>query len=421
MRKRVSVLLVFVMLMIISKPMETNGAIYMEDLKRKDKEEEIIVEEVDKEIIEIDSTSEKEVDSIDEKFMEETINKVKDSKEKVIKLKIDKLEGYNIDIEFPNKTILDLYGNKIDLEIETKKYNLEIPYTTFSDISLEGEDIFKLKINTTPNRYAADKIRDVDAVKESLEIYFEKTRGRVKTKYKEFKDDISIKINIEDLGNKDILAIYSIEDKQVFLTGKIKDTIMEFETKSLGEIAIVESYIGYSDTRKHWGRNEIESMAAKNVVNGKGYDKFKPNDEVTRAEFAKMLINSLEIELNTYEDRFEDVSKKSWYSDYIETAYNLGLIKGKTDKNFKPEDKITREEMASMISRLDKENLEVEDIEKTLSKFKDGKKISSWAKEDIAKVVKLGLMSGKKDGFDPKANATRAEAATIMYRVYDIY
>ena len=166
-----------------------------------------------------------------------------------------------------------------------------------------------------------------------------------------------------------------------------------------------------------WARDAINGLAKAGVVNGKSDTIFAPNDTVTRAEFAKMLMGTLGLSSAAYTtSSFNDVSTDAWYFDSVESAYNLGIITGVADGVFNPDALITRQDMAVMVARA--AQIAGKDISEVSAgiDFADAASISDYAKPAVEKLVKGGIINGMSDTeFAPIANATRAQAAKILY------
>lgn len=181
--------------------------------------------------------------------------------------------------------------------------------------------------------------------------------------------------------------------------------------------------VTFNDIKGHWAQTYIEAMAEKGIIKGVGKDIFAPDRKVTRAEFTAMLVRLLNLEEKEGEINFSDVKESDWYYDVIKIAYLNGLAKGK-GKTFEPNANITREEMVALVVRaaaIENKSAFVTSLEEEelLSRFKDAGEISQWARMEIAIALKLNLVKGRSlDLFAPKANATRAEAATMVYNLY---
>ncbi|MGB9661075.1 MAG: S-layer homology domain-containing protein [Moorellaceae bacterium] len=176
----------------------------------------------------------------------------------------------------------------------------------------------------------------------------------------------------------------------------------------------------FADIQGHWAQEEIEQMADMGIAGGVSSDSFAPDSNVTRAQFVALLIRSLGIEETLpAEASFKDVNPNSWYYGAVEAAQAEGLVSGYTDGTFRPEQNITREEIAAMVVRaMAKSGVYITADDTALAAFADKDAISSWAREAVAQAVKAGIARGRADDcFAPKENATRAEAAVMLKRM----
>ena len=127
---------------------------------------------------------------------------------------------------------------------------------------------------------------------------------------------------------------------------------------------------------------------------------FEPDREMTRGEFAAIIVRSLGLKPEGNNSAFTDVNSSDWNYGYIETAYKYNIISGYEDNKFKKEDKITREQAMVMIARAMKiTGMKIEfsdsEIDSILSNFEDSNKSSEYAKNGIATCIKNGIISGK--------------------------
>ena len=161
-----------------------------------------------------------------------------------------------------------------------------------------------------------------------------------------------------------------------------------------------------------WAENAICSLAGKGIINGKTQTEFYPNDYVTRAEFTKMLVLAFSVSKGGKDSGFNDIPSDFWAKQYIDTACENGIITG-YNKSFLPNNNITREDMAVMLYRVMKGQTDI-----NLTKFSDDADISGYAKKAVSYLVENGIISGRGNNlFFPKLNATRAEAATTIKRL----
>ncbi|WP_274366032.1 S-layer homology domain-containing protein [Paenibacillus thermotolerans] len=188
--------------------------------------------------------------------------------------------------------------------------------------------------------------------------------------------------------------------------------------------ALISNSRTFKDTAKHWASDAINDLASRMIVSGDGSGSFKPSSDMTRAEFAAILVKALGLGTVKQErSAFSDVSVNDWYYDAVHTASQYGLISGYGNGRFGPMDKTTREQAMVIIAKamklagLDSAPDEAE-MKRLLSSFKDSAQASAWAKEGIAWTVKSGIIAGQKvDLLAPKANMTRAEIAVAIRRL----
>ena len=163
-----------------------------------------------------------------------------------------------------------------------------------------------------------------------------------------------------------------------------------------------------------WAADAITQLSYRGVLNGKSERLFTPNDNVTREEFAKIITVAFKLNLVNTECPFGDVDENNWAYPYIRSAYKAGIIKGVSDTEFGYGQNITREDLCVMINRM----LTVGEL--TLPQvdggvFGDDGEISDYAKESVYYLERAGIILGDGTNFNPKASATRAEAAKIVY------
>lgn len=172
----------------------------------------------------------------------------------------------------------------------------------------------------------------------------------------------------------------------------------------------------FGDTSGHWAEKSIERMAQKGIVTGEnGY--FRPDDSVTRAELITMAVRALGLQAKEKEIGFADVSSDSWYAPYVQAALENGLISA--DSLFRPNDLVTREEMAKILSGA-KAALRGETFTKPAGElsFGDAHHISEWAKAYVLYASQNGLMNGMENNeFAPKLSGTRAQVAAVLDRM----
>ncbi|MRN51760.1 S-layer homology domain-containing protein [Paenibacillus monticola] len=182
--------------------------------------------------------------------------------------------------------------------------------------------------------------------------------------------------------------------------------------------------VSFPDISGHWAQAEIERLASRFIVNGQSMGSFAPETTISRAEFAAMLIRSLDLQPDpaaTANSSFRDVQDSSWFAAAARAAAGLGLVQGYADGSFRPNTPITREQMAVMVARALKLVPVEADLKGTSDgslTFKDAAGISTWAKEAVDTLGANGIMKGQSAGnFAPSSDTSRAEAAVILSRL----
>lgn len=219
-------------------------------------------------------------------------------------------------------------------------------------------------------------------------------------------------VKVNDLMPQVGLGDLKFEDGMVVKLFYVEDYQTLFPPEEGGDVDQL-----FTDMAKHeWAREAVESLAIDGVIEGTGDNKFSPGQEVTRAEFATMVSRLLELE-ELGDNRFKDLKKTDWFYEDVVKLSNKGYIKGREDGNFDPKGKITRQEIATIIGNILADKDFVIKDKDLLKKFKDHKDIAAWAYDGSALVVQEEIVNGIDGSFMPRKNASRAEAATMLYRL----
>lgn len=167
----------------------------------------------------------------------------------------------------------------------------------------------------------------------------------------------------------------------------------------------------------HIAYEAVENLAELGVINGKSEGMFYPEDTLKREEFAKILCVALTLAKGDNSPIFYDVPAGIWYADYAVTAASSGLIYGVSDTQFGVGSEITRQDMAVMLARyLDKQDITL--AQESTVMYADNAEISDYAKEAVALISSLGVMVSRENNlWCPKSPATRAETAMAINNV----
>ncbi|MBE7043049.1 MAG: S-layer homology domain-containing protein [Ruminococcaceae bacterium] len=172
----------------------------------------------------------------------------------------------------------------------------------------------------------------------------------------------------------------------------------------------------FTDIIGHWAQADINEMAEKGIVSGVSKTTFEPERSITRAEFAAMMTRALNLTSANSDTVFVDVRTDAWYAKEVAAAAAVGLIVG-YDGYFRPDDMITREEMAVVIMKV-YDYLGKAPSTGKIEQFADKESISTWAYDYVDQAVSSNLISGMTfETFAPSENATRAQVTSLIKRL----
>lgn len=171
----------------------------------------------------------------------------------------------------------------------------------------------------------------------------------------------------------------------------------------------------FSDLDGHWAKEYIKQLSSYGVISGYDDQTFRPDNSVTRAEFTKMVTSLFKMSGVAGVAPFADVAADAWYAPAVAAALEKGVVSG--DGNyFRPNDKLTRQDAAVIISRAAKQA--GIDLSGTENKdYMDSNEISDYAKEAISEMSSSGILNGDGGYFRPLESTTRAETAVMLVRL----
>ncbi len=353
-----------------------------------------------------------------------------DKKEVKIVVKADD-KAKEVETKLPKDSMVEL----------NKKVDVVTVQTPLADISFDKQNLDLMSKNI--NGDVKLSVRKVDIAKEGN--ISEESKSKIKEKVGDrpildfnltvgdkkisnFTDNVQVSIPYTASQNENVngIVVYYINDKGNLETVKdcqfdLKTKTLTFSTNHFSNYAVGYKNISFDDISKHWAKNQIVYLAARDVVKGVNNAGFAPNDKVTRAEFVQILANLSGADLSKYGDsKFKDVKKDVWFAKSAAWAAELGLVTGNSNNDgtvsFNPNESITRQDMAVILSRyMTKiEQKKLSEVNKEV-KFTDKNQIGGYAESAVAELQKAGVINGKTtDSFAPKENATRAECSKMI-------
>lgn len=334
-----------------------------------------------------------------------------------IQLKVTLPDKLPNEIKLASSAVQLLQDEEIAIQLTSPNVNLNFPSRAFGPIN-DGE----LIISITPEREKnvssnSTTYKPVSA----YSFHADLDQNGSKKAVGNFKEPVSVVIKYSLDGiNMNKLGLYVFDEQtsewQYIPSSKHDSVNHEFQVDlgHFSKYAIIEYSRHYEDTGDVYleASHAIDLLTAKHIINGIDETHFAPYKELSRAEFATLLVKALGLEVLPYKGAFQDVSTGDWHANYIETTYRAGIIEGYGEV-FAPNKKVTREEMAAMMMRsylhlglLARPDPVV---------FDDDERISSWAKQSIYQAKALGLIQGVGNNrFAPDHFSIRADAAVLI-------
>jgi hypothetical protein len=176
--------------------------------------------------------------------------------------------------------------------------------------------------------------------------------------------------------------------------------------------------VAFTDLGNSYAKDAINRLASLQLIGGQGDGLFHPQNKITRQDIAVLLSKVVGLQPESTDDAiFEDVPADSPYAPYIYGLSDLGVMNGRNNNTVGAADPLTRQELAVLLSRLMEASQVAKAVSTTEVSYSDEQDMADYAKEAIAEVTNQRWMQGASGNFNPLGNVTRAEAAVIAERV----
>ena len=230
----------------------------------------------------------------------------------------------------------------------------------------------------------------------------------------------------ETSGN--VQAVYvDVTGKVQWLISSVYDgveRVLRFSTSHFSTYGIgyKQNAPAFTDVGSHWAKDDIAFVVNRGLFSGTSATTFSPNTPMTRGMFVTALGRLANADVSAYkQSSFNDVKTDAYYMGYIEWANKNNIVSGIGDYKFAPDQSITREQMAVIMSNYAKTigfTLPKVHVENT---FADNGNISVYAKDAVKQMQMAGVISGKNGNlYDPQGTATRAEVSAVLRRFVEL-
>lgn len=218
-------------------------------------------------------------------------------------------------------------------------------------------------------------------------------------------------------------SLYRMDDCAIKVGGNPGTAAVGLSGKhaDVQKVAITSPGKTFDDISAHKNQPAIEALIARGIINGMGDDRYAPDETMTRAQFATIVVKALGLTPKAT-SAFSDVPAKEWYASYVGTAYTYGIVNGRTANTFDPNGTITRQEAACMVARAAKlcgmdTKLETYEILNALAQFGDYVTVSEWARESMAFCYSTDILDQSDLNVEPNRAILRCEIAQMLYNM----
>jgi hypothetical protein len=316
----------------------------------------------------------------------------------------------------------------IEVKSEYASYQLPVSQIHVGDLAAKlGVSADNVYINVSVN--AVDRARvqkGIRIVSKVLEFTVEAASGGKKESINTFTEYVARTIVGEQTfdSNKSTAVRVNSDGSVTSVPTLFDHKTAIFHSLTNSTYTVIENNFTFPDVdnKKNWAENYIETLANKLIINGKPNGTFAPGEEMTRAQFTVLLVKALALPGEKYEQKFKDVKETDWFNlnGELAAAIKHGIIAGKPDGSFAPNEKVTRAQAAIMFNRamklgFIKYDMTKLDKTKRVTDFLDVAKMNDESKVAIEAIYQAGIISGKPDStFDPNGKTRRDQMAKML-------
>ncbi|MRN52169.1 endo-1,4-beta-xylanase [Paenibacillus monticola] len=315
------------------------------------------------------------------------------------------------------------------LIMKTENAEIEIPSNMLSNVTVNTEQV-SIRVGktstdsldaTTRERIGNHPVIDLNVVAGDKVIAWNNPNASVTVA-------IPYTPTAEELSsNPDLIVVWYIDGKGNITpipNGRYDAATgtVVFQTTHFSTFAVAHVLKTFGDLQNvPWAQEAIDAMAARNIILGTAENSFSPATSIKRADFISLLVKALDLQgIGNNEVLFSDVQKTDYYYDELVIAKDLGIAVGFADNLFKPNSNISRQDMMVLTTRaLAAAGKQIE-ASGSLGAYPDASSISNYAKDSALFLVKSGVVNGKLGKIAPNDTLTRAEAAVILYRIWNL-
>lgn len=289
-------------------------------------------------------------------------------------------------------------------------------------------DLLTLKDSDFSMSYTITDLTEMLGVKEEITFELDKSglTGKTRKIAVNFDTDRTQIVKIAFTGLKEDTKYMAIVDENGNPVGGRYNPatgVVEAKINASGVYQVVNNEKDFNDIKdkSREMQESIKILASKGIIEGTSETEFSPDDSISRAEIAALLLRVLSRDDPNADGGFADVKKSDWFYGTAGSSKNYGMIMGFEDNTFRGNAVIAKDQILTISSRVLKKEMSYKtptNIAEYLT-YVDADQIADWAKEDIALATMANIVTRSENNkIESTENMTRGEAALIIMRLF---
>ncbi len=312
------------------------------------------------------------------------------------------------------------------VELSAKEID-SMPIRAISDKTIKLLDKGKSKCKSIDISYLLFDFCGIDVKDADILLIDSKNKHSVILTLSELNEKNNNYTLVYEIKNKDdiVQGNFILLDKSGILASKTADILYIDKIKVNAELSVKElpkTAPEFKDLEGEYqyAKNAVSELVKMDMLFGESETEFAPQKEITRAELAKVIVDTLKLKRVAYDNRYSDVSSNDFYAPYIASVASEGIMNGYTDGTFGYDSKINRQEFATICTEIAIKTGKVtedEILDHSLadSRFTDRDSVFGWIENSVAYLDSLGAYQYIKDQFIPLKSINKAEVAYVIY------
>ncbi|NEU61870.1 endo-1,4-beta-xylanase [Paenibacillus sp. ALJ109b] len=319
-------------------------------------------------------------------------------------------------------------NNNVEFVLKTENATIQIPSNMLSNITEQADQVSILINKVSADRLSAD-VRAIVGSRPVIDLSVKAGDRLLAWNNPAAPVTVSVPYTpaAQELVNAHQIVIIYIDNQghaTAVPSGRYdaKSGSMVFKTTHFSTYAVAYVTKTFADVQNVlWAKQAVEALAARDIIKGISDDSFAPAASITRADFITLLVRALELKgSGTNGAAFRDVQPTAYYAQAVAIAKELGIVSGFEDNTFKPGNSISRQDMMVLTAKALKAAGKQSTGNGNLAPYSDAASISTYAMDSVTSLVGSGIVNGKDGKIAPAEPLTRAEAAMVLYRIWEM-